>query len=107
MENLKKPDYKKIYEDILLKYPHKRNLCIPILSKAVLSMKDVLRLNDFIFPKNTDASTQNQKHRSYDRSSILEILSYQKKNRLNNTQLAIHFQLSRNTVAKWKKQFLL
>ncbi|HUH25918.1 MAG TPA: helix-turn-helix domain-containing protein [Flavobacterium sp.] len=47
----------------------------------------------------------NQKYRSYDKATIIEILNYQKKNGLNNTQLANHFKLSRNTVAKWERLF--
>lgn len=107
METLKKPDYKKIYEDILnLKYPDKIQQCSLIMSKTVLLVKDVIMINKIIFSKNgaTDIA-ENQKHRSYDKLSILEILYYQKKNNLNNTQLAAHFRLSRNTVAKWKKHF--
>lgn len=33
------------------------------------------------------------------------MLDYQKGNGLNNTGLAKHFSLSRNSVAKWKKYF--
>jgi len=47
----------------------------------------------------------NQKLKSYDKNTILQILDYQKKHHLNNTELALHFKLSRNTVAKWKKIF--
>lgn len=47
----------------------------------------------------------NQKYRSYDKATIIEILNYQKKNSLNNTQLSNHFKLSRNTVTKWKTLF--
>ncbi|MDH6252964.1 DNA-binding transcriptional regulator YiaG [Chryseobacterium sp. H1D6B] len=109
MTTFKKPNYKKIYEDILtLKFPGKKKYCQSILSKAELSVNDVIHINDIIFQKSdrTKAS-QNQKHRSYDMSYILEILDYQKKHQLNNSQLAAHFGLSRNTVTKWKKQVLV
>ena len=105
---MKNPNYKKIYEDILLKYPAKKEQCRTILSKTSFSVKDVITINNIIFPR-ADQKTQfaNQRHRSYDKSSILEILEYQVKNNLNNSELARHFKLSRNTVAKWKKQFLI
>ncbi|HCA08929.1 MULTISPECIES: transposase [unclassified Chryseobacterium] len=105
METLNKPDYKRIYADLLhLKFPDKLSRCQSYLAKKELSVQDVIHINALIFPQK---KAKNQQHRSYDRSSILEMLNYQKKNSLNNTQLAIHFRLSRNTVAKWKKLFLV
>lgn len=99
------PDYKRIYTDILdLKYSHKKELCKPLLRKKELSVLDVLELNHYIFgPSDKETESLNQKHRSYNQSVILQILEYQKKHNLNNTQLANHFKLSRNTVAKWRK----
>lgn len=47
----------------------------------------------------------NKSHRAYSKEAIYKILEYQKKNCLNNTQLAKHFKLSRNTVTKWKILF--
>lgn len=103
MENKIKtePNYKKIYADILRqKFPHKLEQCKQILEKEHLTTTDIFKLNERIFGKQN-----NQKHRSYSQSDIVEILQYQKKNNLNNIQLANHFRLSRNTVAKWKKLF--
>lgn len=100
-----KPHYKKIYTDILeRKYPDKKNECKVLLGKEHLSVLDVIQLNKQIFGlPNAKTEIFNQKHRSYSQSDIVEILDYQKKNGLNNVQLALHFKLSRNTVAKWKK----
>lgn len=105
----KTPDYNRIYTDIIArKYPQKKKLCEPLLSKGELSFLDVIHINKLIFyTMDKEAGDFNQKHRSYNRLAILEILEYQKKNRLNNVQLANHFKLSRNTVAKWKKMFLV
>ena len=98
------PDYKRIYSDILLKkYPEKKEICTAFLEKQHLSAFDVIMLNEKIFGTN---QSKNQKLRSYRKSDILKILDYQKKNNLNNSQLANHFKLSRNTIAKWKKLFL-
>ncbi|NML72191.1 helix-turn-helix domain-containing protein [Chryseobacterium sp. RP-3-3] len=102
-----KPDYKRIYSDIInKKYPHKKKECQSILEKDNLSFLDVMKMNTLIFGvKSKEAELFNGKHRAYNKSTILDILHYQEENRLNNTQLAIHFQLSRNSVAKWKKIF--
>lgn len=103
------PNYRKIYTDIILKkHPEKLNICSPVLQKKTLSTLDIIRLNQMVFGLKEKGTFQfNQKHRSYDQSAILDILEYQEKNGLNNTQLANHFKLSRNSVAKWKKIFAL
>ena len=102
MKELKKPNYKRIYNDLLSeKYPEKKEKCTKLLSKKHLSFVDIIRLNELIFGKSNEVF--NQQYRSYDKKTISEILEYQKKNNLNNTQLASHFKMSRNTVTKWKK----
>ncbi|PUV24631.1 transposase [Sphingobacterium athyrii] len=106
-ENHNPVNYKKIYHDIIVrKYPEHLAKFQNILSKEVLSELDVLMLNRKIFGASDGSTEQfNQMRRSYSEIAIVKILNYQKKNNLNNSQLAIHFQLSRNTVAKWKKIF--
>lgn len=101
------PDYKRIFNDILdKKYPDKKDLCLSILDQQQLSVLDIIKLNTIIFgAKNKDSQEFNQKHRSYDMDSIKKILDYQKKNNLNNTELSKKFNMSRNTVAKWKSFF--
>lgn len=100
------PNYKRIYNDMITKkYPQKKEECYSILQKEKLSLLDVISLNLKLF--NEENSVLNQQLRSYDKPSILEILDYQKKNRINNTELAAHFKISRNTVTKWKKIFQL
>ena len=100
-----KPDYKRIYNDLIdKKYPERREEFKFILEKKKLSILDIIKLNQKIFGEKEDFIL-NQKHRSYDKTSILEIMDYQKKNKLNNKQLALKFNMSRNTIAKWKKLF--
>ncbi|MDV7697038.1 helix-turn-helix domain-containing protein [Chryseobacterium soli] len=101
------PNYKKIFTDILIeKHPEKYERCHPILQKEVLSMLDVIKLNQMIFAAEDKGTAEfSRKQRSYDESSILEILAYQKRNGYNNTQVASKFKLSRNSVAKWRKIF--
>lgn len=104
---MKTPDYRKIYLDMIrIKYPEKKELCRSILEKKNIDPLDIIRLNDIIAGKSDKEKIRdNQKLKSYDRNTILQILDYQKKHHLNNTELALHFKLSRNTVAKWKKIF--
>lgn len=104
IQKIASPDYRRIYGDIIKKYPDKKEKCERLLEKQDMSVLDIIRINSLIFgTENNETSIFNQKHRSYSSSAIQEILTYQKKNSLNNTQLANHFRLSRNTVAKWKK----
>lgn len=105
---MKTPDYQKIYHDMIrLKYPEKADLCREILKKDNLDFFNIIKLNNIISSKkDIDRFRDNQKLKAYGKNDILKILDYQKKHHLNNTQLGIHFNLSRNTVAKWKKQFL-
>lgn len=101
------PDYKKIFNDIInIKFPEKKETCSHLLDKPDLSVLDIIDLNELLF-RNSSKENRifNQKHRSYNESVIYQILEYQKKNRLNNSQLAGHFKLSRNTVTKWKSLF--
>ena len=103
------PDYFQIYTDILnKKHPDKKEECQSLLQKENLSAIDIIELNKKIFDKqNKETESFNQKHRSYSKTDILKILDYQKKHKLNNTQVANHFNLSRNSVTKWKKMFLI
>ncbi|MDN3693716.1 helix-turn-helix domain-containing protein [Chryseobacterium tructae] len=108
MKNSEFPDYKRIYTDLIAAcYPNKKEQCSCILSQDHLSALDVIKLNEILTSNSeTDHVLSNQSFRSYDQVTILKILDYQKKNRLNNTQISNHFKLSRNTVTKWKKKFL-
>ncbi|UWX62064.1 helix-turn-helix domain-containing protein [Chryseobacterium oranimense] len=103
------PNYKKIYTDILdQKYPQKIPICQRILNKKKLSTLDIIALNKIIFGEQDNESIIfNQRHRSYCEKTIIEILDYQKKYNLNNTQIALHFKMSRNSVATWKRKYLV
>lgn len=105
--DLSRPDYKKIYHDMIMKkYPEKSDLLSSFLKKETLSDLDVLSLSNAVSGiQERETVIFNQMHRSYNHETIKEILKYQNNNKLNNTQLAIHFKLSRNTIAKWKKIF--
>jgi len=102
------PDYRKIFEDIIMKNcPARIQEFTYYIEKKKFSIMDVITLNSKIFNlSDKDTHHFNQKHKSYDEQTILEILRHQKKHRLNNIELATHFNLSRNTVTKWKKQYI-
>ena len=98
-----KPNYKKIYNDILeAKCPEKKIQCQNLLSKGTLTAMDIIELNRIIF-NNKQKEKDNRKHKNYDRSSIKQILNYQLENNLTNIELAKYYGISRNTVSKWKK----
>ncbi|CAA7194062.1 helix-turn-helix domain-containing protein [Chryseobacterium potabilaquae] len=102
-------NYKRIFSDILdQKYPEKKEICKDLLNKEILSTIDIIDLNKRIFD-TVDEKTEsfNQNHKAYNQSSVLYILDYQKQNRLNNSQVAKHFKLSRYTLRKWKKRYLV
>lgn len=102
------PDYRKIYTDIINeKFPEKvKDIKIQEKINNIRSSMDVLELNKLIFrdiEKKTECKSQ--KLRSYDKDSVLKILNYQKKHKLTNSNVANHFKMSRNTVAKWRRIF--
>ena len=86
------PDYKQIYTDILnKKFPEKKEECKNFLKKANLSAIEIIELNKKLFGINKETEKFNQRHRSYSRSDILNILDYQKKYQLNNTEPWVEF----------------
>lgn len=103
------PNYKRIYTDMItIKYPDKLKDCSNILNKKKLNTFDVISLQKILFgSENVSAGHSNQLLKSYDETTILKILTYQKKHGMNNVELSRHFKLSRNTVAKWKKIFTI
>lgn len=106
-----RPDYQRIYKDLLkMKFPDKEKDSVikALLEKENFSQLDVIKLESILFGNTqNDKLQKNGSHRSYDKSTIFKILEYQKKNNLSNIELAKHYGLSRNTVAKWKKYFLV
>lgn len=111
MENSSRPYYKRIYLDMMTKkFPDKIEKYHTMFQKEELSALDVIKLNEDLFGKQErteeSESNSNQKYRSYLKSDILQILDYQRKNKLNNSEIARHFKLSRNTVKKWKDVFV-
>ncbi|RNA61424.1 helix-turn-helix domain-containing protein [Chryseobacterium nematophagum] len=101
------PEYGRIYFDMInMKFPERLEEMSSFLNKNEFSILDVVKINEKLFPRlDQDAERENQLRRSYDKSTIFEILDYKKKYNLNDSQLARHFKLSRATVRKWKRIF--
>ncbi|HLW41084.1 MAG TPA: hypothetical protein VKY82_01800 [Flavobacterium sp.] len=101
------PDYVRIYKDLIkMKFPEFLDDFEELLQKEELNFFEITRINKILFgKKNRDQKSLEQKYKAYDKATILKMLRYQKKHGLNNTQLANHFKLSRNTVASWRRIF--
>lgn len=103
-----KPNYKLIFSDIIeKKHSDKRAECLKLLEKKELSFKDIIEINSKIFGPENQEAPSNKKFRAYNKKDIIHILKYQKENNLNNKQVAEHFSLSRNSIAKWRRQFVI
>ena len=102
------PNYKQIYKDILNeKFPEKKDILNKIVTMNNISSIDVIKINQNIFGgADSIKISDNQKHRSYKKGDILQILDYQKKHKLTNSKVAERFKVSRNSISKWKKIFL-
>lgn len=97
---MQKPNYQKIYKEIIQKkFPEKIQQTKKLLKKE-MDVLDVIKLSEIL---NTNETTDNQKHKSYDLNSIQKILNIQKKNNYTNTYIAEKYKISRNTIAKWRK----
>lgn len=107
-QKINRPFYKKIYEEMIhKKYPDKMDYCRCYLEKEEISCIDILSLNQIISKSGYDKYNQVNKYKSYDTETIINILEFQKKNQLNNSKLSLHFNISRNSITKWKKIFLV
>ncbi|NML71784.1 helix-turn-helix domain-containing protein [Chryseobacterium sp. RP-3-3] len=95
---MKTPNYQKIYEDLIKFKGLEDYMTVPKLERSI----DIIKFNKLI-SKQTVNEIVTRQGRSYDEDSILELLHYQIKYDMSNTQLALEFKLSRNTVARWKK----
>lgn len=99
---MKTPNYQKIYQDLLKFKGIDGAISVPKLNKSI----EIIKFNNLIAQKQILKDSHiTQQSKSYDEDSILEMLRYQKKCNINNTQLALEFKLSRNTVARWRKVY--
>ena len=95
---MQKPNYKKIYEEILKSKKIKKKI------NDKMSIKDIIEISKII---SADNQEKNQKNKSYDLDYINYVLNDQLKHNYTNTEVANKYNLSRNTITKWKKNFNL
>lgn len=104
------PNYKNIYTDIICKkYTENKEELLPLLEKKKWTSLDIITIDNKLcaLSKKYTNHYEDQKFRSYDKNTILKILDYQKKHNFNNITIAKEFNLSRNTLCKWKKIFIV
>ncbi len=94
------PNYKLIYQDIIqMNFPHKIHLIESFLNKNKLNTLHILMLNKLIFGKSSN------KHKCYSKEDIQYVLEEQRLNKWNNIETSKYFNISRNTLTKWKKEY--
>ncbi len=103
-----RPNYHQIYLDIIHELcPHQLEKYSRFFLKSNLTYFEVIALNDLIFnPLNDENTTENQKFKAYHKDTIFTVLNYQKLNNISNSKLSRDFNISRNTIAKWKKHYI-
>jgi len=100
------PDFGKIFREMAEKKNILKNQQGCIAEQKEWNSLDVIKINEELFAKDNKENLRfNQKHRAYDESSIKELLEYQQKHKLNNTEMMSLFKISRNTIARWKRIF--
>lgn len=101
------PNYGRIYRDIIDKrFPERIDEFAEKLNKEHLTFFEVIELNDLLFGKKSKhEENQEQRYRAYDKQTILRIFRYQQQHNITDRELASHFKLSINTIAKWKRVF--
>ena len=99
------PDYLLIFQD-LAKERYK-DLVPNHIQERIENLNnhlDVLEVNKLIFNQNY-SSKETAQMKAYDRASIEKVLKIQEKDSLSNREIATMFHLSRNTIAKWRKEY--
>jgi response regulator of citrate/malate metabolism len=102
-----RPNYTKIYEDMLKQdYPDKlKDPKILTLLKKLNTTEDILKFNDKLFEQSRESQQNNQKLKTYDKKTMLKLLQYQKKHEFSTSYMSRKYKISRTTLAKWKKMF--
>lgn len=100
------PNYKLLFKDIIDQKEEldiKKKKELHQYADSIKTSLQVITMEEKLVKNNKTKNKINQSLKAYDIESIKRILEYQKENKLTNTQLAIEFKCSRNTIAKWKK----
>jgi|SRR5690606_9923997 len=101
-----KPDFGRIFCEIAQKNNFSESKINEMSAQKKWNSLDVIKMNEKLFGNTAINNLNfNQNHRAYDEESIKEILNYQKKYDLNNSEMMRMFRISRNTIVKWQKLF--
>lgn len=102
-----RPHYSRIYRDLIaLKFPNHLHEFQEFIVKDNLTDFEIEELNKRLFKiKSKEQNKLLQRYKAYNEKTIMKILRYQKKHQLTNTQVAGHFNVSRNTITSWRKTF--
>ena len=99
------PDYILIFQDLARE--RFKDLIPKYIQEKIENLNnhlDVLELNKLIFNQNY-SSKETAQMKAYDKASIEKVLQTQVKDKLSNREIATMFHLSRNTIAKWRKEY--
>ena len=103
MRNSTSIDYKRIFCDLLAKkHPERLPEFQDILNKDSLDELDVLTISEKI-SATKKAKSENGKYRSYNKSTILKILDYQKTNQLNNNPKTNYYAINIRSRTRQKR----
>ncbi len=108
--------YKRLYLDFINDTALLSNTFKTILSDKIknepnesIPFRRLMLVNEMIknhLSENKDIMEKRyQQLKAYDKEYIEYILYFQRQYNLTNTEISLKFRLSRNTIAKWKKQF--
>lgn len=101
-----KPDFGKIFREMAKRKNLPKSEQKRIAEQKEWNSLDVIETNEKLFARRNKENLKfNQQHRAYDESSIKELLEYQQKHKLNNTEMMSLFKISRNTIVRWKRIF--
>ena len=100
------PDYYKIFKDMVVQeFPGKINE-IEKLKKNNPTVFDIFSVNEKLFDTKTEKQKKiQQKYRVYNEHTVISILRFKRKKNMNISQLAVHFNISKNTLKKWMKAY--
>ncbi|MBW7676183.1 helix-turn-helix domain-containing protein [Chryseobacterium chendengshani] len=100
-----KPNYTKIYHDLLLEeYPEKlKDVKVRELLQKLNTSDEVIKFNEKLFEQSKESLENNQKLRTYDKETMLKILMYQKEHGFSSSYISKKYKISRTTLTKWKR----
>lgn len=102
-----RPNYKKIYQDILREqFPEK--LKDPKVIKQLNNLdtaEAVLKLNEMLF-EHSEKKHDIKGLKFYDEKTVLKLLKYQDKHGFSNKYMSQKYKISRSTIIRWRKLFI-